>query len=68
MVKRLTAEEARDRVAELEDRLKDFRAVRVQGGHIPVRWVAYPNGAVGLDAVGNITEILMDTGHILESE
>lgn len=34
--------------------------VHVQGAHIPTDWVEYPNGRVGLDSVGNISEVVLD--------
>jgi hypothetical protein len=34
--------------------------IHLHGAHVPADWVEYPNGRVGLDSVGNISEIHVD--------
>ena len=69
MANKLTADEARERVTELEAEvaaLQRLKAVSLELGHIPVSWVEYENASVGVDACGNLTVVRMDEGFYLE--
>lgn len=57
MATQLKAQEARDRVAELEAELASIRAVEVVGASMPWTTVEYPNGEVDLDVAGNIVGV-----------
>ena len=62
MTKRLTADEARERVTELEAELAKIRAVALDGGHIRWTTVEYPNAEVDLDVTGNLVEVRLTSG------
>lgn len=62
MATQLRAQEARDRVAELEAELASIRGVEVDGAHIPWATVYHPNAEVDLDAAGNLVAVRLTSG------
>lgn len=59
MASQLKAQEARDRVAELESELASIRAVEVGAAHMPWSTQEFGNGFVELDVDGNIVRVVL---------
>lgn len=59
MANQLKAQEARDRVAELESELANIRAVEVGAAHMPWVTTEFGNGFVEADVAGNIVRVVL---------